>query len=406
MVLSQLGNTLAKQSKKRGRPHADQTAHEALDPGVLSRKIALQVLARVEDDGAFSNLLLSQVLDEHSALTHQDRGFITDLVYGTLRMQRACQAVIDRYVTDRPPPAANRALRIGTYQLLYRSDIPTYAAVSTTVEAAPKRFRGLINAVLRKISTASVEFSSAPEELSYPTWVYKLFVRDFGENEAHAALERMNAPAEPRQRSDGYSQDIASQWVSELVGAGPNDRVLDMCAAPGGKATWIAKKAAYVVASDLQHHRVGLIQDNAARYGNGRVAPVTADGRALPFPSQVFDHVLLDAPCSGLGVLRRRADARWRMQPNSIEQLAALQRSLVDAAVDQVKVGGILTYSVCTVTREETLDIDSYIGSQYPELEPALEVVAPWQQHGRGAVLLPHWADTDGMSIFRYHRSK
>lgn len=404
MEHSQLGNVLAKQSKKRTRPRAGN--EETLDPGVQSRKIALQVLARVEDDGAFSNLLLSQVLDEHSTLTQQDRGFITDLVYGTLRMQRACQAVIDRYVTDRPPPAANRALRIGTYQLLYRTDVPTYAAVSTTVEAAPKRFRGLINAVLRKISTASIEFSSIPEALSYPTWVYKLFVRDFGETEAHAALEKMNEPATPRQRSDGYSQDIASQWVSELVGAGHADRVLDMCAAPGGKATWLAATAQFVVASDLQQHRVGLIQENAAHYGNGRVSPLTADGRALPFRDETFDHVLLDAPCSGLGVLRRRADARWRMQPNSIEQLASLQRSLIDAAVHQVKIGGVLTYSVCTVTREETLDIDSYIGSQYPELEPELEVVAPWRQHGRGAVLLPHWADTDGMSIFRYRRSK
>lgn len=398
-----LVNVLAKQSTSKGSGQSSEDAHEE---GVLSRRIALEVLARVEDDGAFSNLLLSQVLDANPVLTQQDRGFITDLVYGTLRMQRACQAVINRYVVDLPPKPANRALRLGTYQLMYRSDVPTYAAVSATVQAAPKRFRGLVNAVLRKVSTADIAFSSPAEELSYPTWVYKLFERDFGAVQAVDALKKMNEPATARQRSDGYFQDEASQWVSELVGVKKGDLVLDVCAAPGGKSTWMAAQGATVVAADLQAHRVGLIQQNAASYGHERVLPMISNGTAIPFAQSTFDHVLLDAPCSGLGVLRRRADARWRMQPEGIDELSTLQRDLVDAAVQQVRVGGMLTYSVCTVTREETLDIDSYIGRKYPEFEPNLAIVAPWQQHGRGAVLLPHWANTDGMSIFRYQRSK
>ena len=130
-------------------------------PGVDARRLALAVLARVEDDDAYANLALSATLDA-SGFDSQDRGLVTDLVYGTLRRRRSCDFLADRFLTTAPPPAARRALRLGSYQLAFRSDIPAYAAVDATVSAAPKRVRQFVNAVLRRVA------DSRPGDVTYP----------------------------------------------------------------------------------------------------------------------------------------------------------------------------------------------------------------------------------------------
>jgi 16S rRNA (cytosine967-C5)-methyltransferase len=369
--------------------------------GVEGRRTALEVLARVEDDGAFANLALGPALDR-SSLSTEDRGFVTDLVYGTIRMQRSCDHLADRFLTSDPPGPARRALRLGVYQLVHRDDIPDHAAVGATVEAAPKRFRGLVNAVLRKVATAAVEYPDEATRLSYPDWIVARLRSDLGPSEALDALAAMNVPARPVRRPDGYVQDLASQWVVELVGARPGDLVIDLCAAPGGKATGMALGGATVVAADLQPQRVGLIARNIESTGARDVMSVVSDAGTPPFRAGVADAVLLDAPCSGLGVLRRRPDARWRLDPSAPERLADLQRRLVDAAVPLVRPGGTFVYSVCTLTDVESVGIDRHIECHYPGLEPLAAPSEPWQPHGRGARLLPHTASTDGMSIFRY----
>ena len=299
---------------------------QAIDQqGAATRKLALEVLARVEDDGAYSNLALNHALAE-SSLDAQDRGFVTDLVYGSLRRRRACDHLVDRFLSSDPPPAGRRVLRLGAYQLAFRQDIPTYAAVSATVDAAPKRFRGLTNAVLRKVSLAPVEFPDQATRLSYPDWIINLLVRDLGEVDAIGALEQMNVSAGQSVRADGYTQDLGSQMVVELVGAREGELVLDLCAAPGGKATGIAAAGATVVASDLQPQRVGLISANAKKFGGGHALPMVADALQPPVRPGVADRVLLDAPCSGLGVLRRRPDARWRLESDAPQRLAELQK--------------------------------------------------------------------------------
>ena len=164
------------------------------EQGASARRLALDVLARVEDDGAYANLVLSPML-ERSGLDVTDRGFVTDLVYGTLRRQRALDHLVDRFLTSAPPPAARRALRVGAYQLVFRDDIPTYAAVSATVDAAPKRFRGLVNAVLRKVAGAPVAYPDVATELSYPDWMVSLLRTDLGAEVADAALRSMNESA-------------------------------------------------------------------------------------------------------------------------------------------------------------------------------------------------------------------
>lgn len=377
------------------------------DVGVEVRRLALVALARIDDDGAYANLVMSNLLNRAGTtapLGARDRGLVTDLVYGTVRMQRACDHLVDRFLSADPPPQARRALRLGAYQLAFRPDLPAYASVSTTVSAAPKRFRGLVNAVLRKVAGAPVEFPDDATRLSYPDWIVDRLERDLGTEDALAALATMNRPPNVHRRADGYVQDLASQWVGELVDARPGELVADVCAAPGGKATAMAARGATVLAMDRRAARAGLITSNAAATGSTSLHVLVADGTAPPLRRGVFDRVLVDAPCSGLGVLRRRPDARWRIDPAAPERLGALATSLVDAAVDLLAPDGVLVFSVCTLTLAESVAVDEHIAAAHPGLEPLEVPAAPWRPWGRGAILLPQAADTDGMCLFRYRR--
>ncbi|MFZ4517694.1 MAG: transcription antitermination factor NusB [Microthrixaceae bacterium] len=371
--------------------------------GAASRRLALEVLARVEDEGAYANLALPAALGR-SGLGDDDRRLVTDLVYGTLRRRRSVDHLVGRFLTSEAPPAAQRALRLGAYQLVYRDDLPDYAVVSATVAAAPKRFRGLANAVLRKVASAPVEFPDDATRLSYPDWVLERLVADLGREDALGALEAMDEAPSATVRDDGYVQDLASQWVAAAVGAGPGQVVADLCAAPGGKATALAATGARVVAADLRPARAGLVAANAARLGASDLAVLVADAAHPPLRPAAFDRVLLDAPCSGLGVLRRRPDARWRLDADTPERLSALQRGLLTAAAELVGVGGELTYSVCTLTAAESTDVDAALAAARPDLEPLPPPDGPWRPWGRGAILLPQDAGTDGMCIFRYRR--
>lgn len=377
------------------------------DVGVEVRRLALVALARIDDDGAYANLVMSNLLNRAGTtapLGARDRGLVTDLVYGTVRMQRACDHLVDRFLSADPPPQARRALRLGAYQLAFRPDLPAYASVSTTVSAAPKRFRGLVNAVLRKVAGAPVEFPDDATRLSYPDWIVDRLERDLGTEDALAALATMNRSPNVHRRADGYVQDLASQWVGELVDARPGELVADVCAAPGGKATAMAARGATVLAMDRRAARAGLITSNAAATGSTSLHVLVADGTAPPLRRGVFDRVLVDAPCSGLGVLRRRPDARWRIDPAAPERLGALATSLVDAAVDLLAPDGVLVFSVCTLTLAESVAVDEHIAAAHPGLEPLEVPAVPWRPWGRGAILLPQAADTDGMCLFRYRR--
>jgi 16S rRNA (cytosine967-C5)-methyltransferase len=288
-------------------------------------------------------------------------------------------------------------LRLGAYQLHYLRT-PPHAAVSATVDVAPGKTRGLANAILRRVSEAPVEWPDDATRLSYPDWLVERLTADLGADDALAALESMDEAPEVTERADGYVQDRASQWVAESVGARPGERVADVCAAPGGKATALDGT---VVASDLSVVRAGLVAGNAQRVG--RTVHVTAaDARRPPYRPGSFDRVLVDAPCSGIGVLRRRPDARWRIDGAAIERLADLQREVVGAAIGLLRPGGTLVYSVCTLTEVETLGVDRWLGDAHPELEAIAPLDDPWRPHGRGALLLPQAAGTDGMAVFRY----
>lgn len=355
---------------------------------------------RIDQDGAYANLVLGGLLDR-SGLAARDRAFVTQLVYGTTRHRRACDWFIDRFALGDLDPRVRASLRLGTYQLRMLGT-PPHAAVSATVDTASRRARGLVNAVLRKIADADDAWPSDAVRLSYPDWVIERLTADLGPDDALASLESMNGAASTTERADGYVQDLASQWVGEAVGAQLGELVLDLCAAPGGKATALAGPGVTVVAGDSRPARVRMVVENRDRLGLAahQVPVLVADGTRPPFAPASFDRVLVDAPCSGIGSLRRRPDARWRLDPQAPDRLADLQGRLLDAAALLVRPGGTLVYSVCTLTVTETVGVAEAFAHEHPGWTAAPVPGEPWKPWGTGAILLPHVADTDGMALF------
>jgi 16S rRNA (cytosine967-C5)-methyltransferase len=225
--------------------------------------------------------------------------------------------------------------------------------------------------------------------------------RAIGADPALAALAAMNRPATTATRDDGYIQDPASQLVVEAVGARPGELIVDLCAAPGGKATGMAATGATVVAIDRRLSRVGLVVDNVRRLGSP-VVPLVADGRAVPLADGVADRVLVDAPCSGFGSLRRRPDARWRIEPEAPARLAELQQELLASAARLLKPGGSLIYSVCTFGRTEGRQVVDRAIADWP-LEVMEPPGPPWSELDGMSVILPD--GSDGMMLARLRRS-
>ncbi len=370
-----------------------------------SRRVAIDALVRIDQGGAYANLVLAGMLDQ-ARLSSEDRRFTTELVYGTTRMRRACDAAIEPYILGALDPPTRAALRLGAYQLLFLRT-PPHAAVSATVDAVGRKTSGLVNAVLRRLAARPPTWPDVATRLSYPDWIFDRLCLDLGPEVAVAALEVMNQPPPVTERGDGYIQDLASQWVAAALEATDRERVLDVCAAPGGKATALAAgratSSSAVVAADLRGSRALLLRRNVERL-RSNVAVLRADGAQLPFRDGSFDRVLVDAPCSGLGALRRRPDARWRIEPDAIERLATLQRRLVDEAVRVLAPGAMLVYSVCTLSVLESTGVDDHLASVHPELVPAAPMEGPWIASGRGWLLLPQAAGTDGMYVLRLRR--
>jgi 16S rRNA (cytosine967-C5)-methyltransferase len=432
-------------------------------PAASPRRIALAALLRVED-GAFAHILVPQTL-RSSGLSARDRALATDLVYGTVRMQRLLDvmlsAVSNRAIGSVDPPV-RAGLRLGAYQLLI--GVPAHAAVGETVEVVDARARGFVNGVLRALARTGPpwplpdgdDVAAVGVRTSHPDWIVRTFVDAFGTDDAMATLELDNEPPPVTLRvnrlrtstealtaellaagadvrpgllvpgsllvrhagdlaalpaiADGRAtpQDQASQAVVAVLDPRPGELVLDLASAPGGKATAAAERmggAGLVVAADLHAGRVRTVLRAAERIGvRPIVATVVADGRRPPVRDESFDRVLLDAPCSGLGVLRRRPDARWRVLPGDVRDLASLQQVLVSAAAAAVKPGGRLVYAVCTLSKDETVDIDEWARAQLPEFTAQPPPTAPWRPLGRGAILLPSDARTDGMFVLSLTR--
>lgn len=369
-----------------------------------AREIALQALLRIESGERSGPVLASMLAD--SELDRRDRAFVTNLVQGITRMQRACDHLIDQHLKRAADAEVRQVLRMGAYQLVWLKT-PPHAAVDATVGVAPPKARGFVNAILRRIAEAGPpkRWPSSAVGLSYPDWIVELFNDDLGPD-AMVALAAMNSPEIPEPRPDGFVQGLASRWVVDEVGADAPMLVADMCAAPGGKSTGIARTGATVVALEIADHRIGVLSDVLTEYGLGRSFPVRADSAVPPLRSESFDRVLVDAPCSGLGAMGRRSDSRWRIKRRDVVRLTRVQGRLLSAAAELVKPGGELIYAVCTVTQAETSGVIDQFDE--PSFEPAdLVNPEPWRplgSKGNAGIVLPHDHGTDGMAVARWRR--
>jgi 16S rRNA (cytosine967-C5)-methyltransferase len=211
----------------------------------------------------------------------------------------------------------------------------------------------------------------------------------------------MNQRGIVHRRADGYTQDLSSQLVTAALPIEPGAVAVDLCAAPGGKASAMAARGASVIAVELRRSRVRLIAENRATLGLDDLHIVVADGASPPLRPGGADLVLVDAPCSGLGALRRRPDARWRVVEDDIVRLVELQSRLVASASGLVASGGTLAYSVCTLTTAETIGVAEQV--ELAGFEP-VSLGEPWRSHGSGGLLLPD-QESDGMALFIWRRA-
>ena len=383
---------------------------------------------RVFDEGAYADRAFAA---EAAGLDPRDRAFAQRIAYGAVQRVRtldhALETIGGRPVEELDVPV-RAALRLGAYELAFLDGVPPRASVNEAVEvvraAGAPRATGLVNAVLRKVAerirplVEALSEATAQEAAlkhSYPDWIGETWWREWGPEEALALMKAQNEPPEtavrvvgtgearvveridPEELESGlvWPQSRGSQLAGLAVGVQEGERVLDLCAAPGGKTTQLAGKAAEVVAVELHMGRARELEQNVKHLGFDNVTVVNADARELPAELTGFDRVLVDAPCSGLGVLAARPDLRWRAQP-----LRELQRELLSVAADRVKPGGTITYSVCTIAAAENEDVVDASGLQ---AEP-LGGEWPEYAHPRRPeflLTLPHKHGTSGFFIAR-----
>lgn len=431
-----------------------------------ARSAAYQVLRAVRVESAYANLVLPAALDQWR-LSGRDAAFATELAAGAIRLQGSYDPILDACL-DHPgrlPAKVRDALRLGAHQL-FSMRVPTHAAIATTVDLVKarvdRRFAGLTNAVLRRVSAHDLDTwleQVAPDvegdpighlavRHSHPRWIVEAIRSALGDSELPALLAADNRPpdvvlvarpgrcrpaelpGEPTRFStigrvlpggdpgsvpavaDGRAgvQDEGSQLVALAVAEAPIDgadaRWLDLCAGPGGKATVLAGLAERVggglVAVERHHHRSRLVARSLA--GTGALGVVTADGRRPAWRAAAFDRVLVDAPCSGLGALRRRPEARWRRSPDDLPGLIDLQRSLLSQALAAVRPGGLVAYATCSPVLAETREIVEWAQARH-----AVAIVPPSGSLGAvpdaagplpGTVQLwPHRHETDAMFV-------
>jgi 16S rRNA (cytosine967-C5)-methyltransferase len=436
-----------------------------------ARLTAYDVLDGVSARNAYANLLLPQLLRERG-LDPRDAGFATQLAYGALRAQGTLDAVLARLV-DRPladlDPRVLDLLRLGAYQLLDLR-VPSHAAVDTTVDLTRAIVgagaSGLVNAVLRKVATGGDRAAwldtlgaTGDERLAlatdHPRWIVEAWRDALGDDaelepalladdaapEVHLAARRVDRDELARQSGgepgpwspfavrlhggdpgrlaavrEGLAgvQDEGSQLAALALTRAPlpgrDAAWLDMCAGPGGKAALLAAvrpAGVRLTAADRAPHRADLVRQ--ALRGAPDTEVLVADGREPPWPAGSFDRVLLDAPCTGLGALRRRPEVRWRRTPDDVAPLAALQRELLDGALASVRPGGLVAYVTCSPHDAETVAVvDAAAGRDDVEVLPVAPLFpeVPRLARGDAGQLWPHRHATDAMFMALLRRSR
>jgi 16S rRNA (cytosine967-C5)-methyltransferase len=434
-----------------------------------ARLAAFNILHRVEEEGAYASLLLAA---GETLMRTDDRALCYELVLGTLRWQLWLDRLIEHYAgrkVESLDAPVRRALRLALYQLRFLSRIPASAVVNESVNLAyHSRLRSaaaFINAVLRR-ATREPDYDPATDvadplerlavETSHPLWLIERWVKAFGRDEAEAfaranneapptafriiagrvheeeVLEELRAaggvtqpslvvpaawrvqgatPALQRLAREGkiYLQDEASQLVAHVLDARAGERVLDVCAAPGSKATHIATRTqglSIIVAGDVHEHRARQILKAGARQGVERLSVVVHDAESgLPYGESSFDRVLVDAPCTGTGTLRRNPEIRWRISARDILDLSRRQRSILAGAARMVRPLGHLVYSTCSVEPEENEEVVAGFLAETDTFKQVALNAPPESLGENGAARTwPHRSGADGFFIASFKR--
>jgi 16S rRNA (cytosine967-C5)-methyltransferase len=376
---------------------------------VNARELALDLLDRWPKSRLLADELLERSLAE-SSLSGADRAFVTELFYGCLRRKLSLDFLLAQLATKAPRPIVANVLTLGLYQLFYLKT-PAHAAVNETVALA-KTHAGeaeakFTNAILRRAQRESDALLAKLDDTrqrepwiyySHPERLWNRWAARLGREQTAALCDwnnqppalylRINTlktsakpadvPADPTGHplcwrvtdttglfqtksfinGEFYIQDPSTLVAVDMLDPQPGDAVLDMCAAPGGKTMYIAQKMqnrGRIIAADSTNSRLALVGENCRRLGVEIVATLACEGTRLDrcLRGEEFDRVLVDAPCSNTGVLRRRADLRWRLNEEEIARLAALQAKLIESAAKFAKRGGVLVYSTCSLEPEE-----------------------------------------------------
>ena len=417
-----------------------------------ARKVAANVLVKVEKQGAYSNLAVAEAL-KGAELSPQDKALATALIYGVLDRKITIDYVLSRFVKtelSKTEAFTLAALRCAVYQIMFMDKIPHSAAVNEAVKliknSKMSRNSGFVNGVLRSILRNDIELpkgDSAKDlsiRFSCPLWIVQSFLEDYGIEDTKALLEESLKPARtvlrvntvkadletvkkelldiPFKETESsielikgiditkseiykkgfvYAQDYASQKAAETLSPRKGDRVLDICAAPGGKTFTMANlmdNEGEIIACDLYPHRTELIEKSAERLGLGIVKTRVADATVFDKELGEFDCILCDVPCSGLGVIRRKPEIKYT-KPEDFKELEETQKKIVKNALRYLKKGGRLLYSTCTLRRAENENLVIWLEKEYNELYKSYE-----------HTFMPHKDGTDGFYCALFEKQK
>ena len=428
-----------------------------------ARGLALTILGEIFQDGAFSNIALKKGLGKAN-LSEVDKSLVTEIVYGTVSRKLTLEWYLSHFVADRDQvdPWIYHLLLMSLYQFVYLEKIPPHAVVHEAVELAKQRKKGsekYVNALLRKMLREGLpsidQIKRVNKRLSIryslPVWLVKKLLDEYGETRAIAIFESLYVRnkasvrvvdldqkeeiKERLQASDsllastalvkenGYVagsdyfkqgkltiQDETSQLVAPALEIQASDQVLDACAAPGGKTVHMASYLidGKITALDLYNHKLLLIQENANRLGVAdKIETKQLDARKVSetFGPDAFDKVLVDAPCSGIGLIRRKPDIKYNKDNADFASLQAVQLEILDSVCQSVRKDGIIVYSTCTIISEENTEVVQ----QFLATHPNFELVPLDHERNEilkeGCILItPELYGSDGFFISRFRR--
>lgn len=398
------------------------------------RESALTLLETIEKNQSYSNLLLNNMIKKNE-IDPKDIGLLTELTYGTLQRKMTLDYYLQAFIKKgrKIDDWVRQLLRLTLYQMIYLDRIPDRAAIYEAVEIAKKRghkgIASMVNGVLRSIQREGLPNLDDIEdrakriaiETSHPLWLVQRWIQQFGFEKTKEMCEiNLTAPLQTARvnttkisrdeclaiiREEGYEveespiipeaikclrgnlanskafregfitiQDESSMIVAYALGVEKDEKILDACAAPGGKSTHIAEKlqnSGEVISLDLHEHKVKLISQNASRLGLSNITTNAMDSRKVQehFQKESFDRILVDAPCSGLGVMRRKPDMKYTKKEEDMTNLSQIQLSLLESITPLLKKDGLVVYSTCTVDREENEEVIKSFLEKHQEFE-------------------------------------